>query len=143
MADITNVNELSVADSLKYDADTGDVFTTAWANYGDTSTIVGWATFTEKHIYLKKVGNLVFCSFYLRGESNSEDVSFTIPYVSTNYYFINGVSANLDAGELYLGSVGNVDGIVNVHKQLTNGAFANSGTKECRGSFWFEAGTIV
>src|SRR3990167_5861782 len=51
-----------------------------WADYGGTSTITGWSSFTNQKIFYTKVGKLVFVAFDLNGTSNATTVSFTLPY---------------------------------------------------------------
>lgn len=59
---------------------TGDLYTVVYTDYSATSTIVGWSSFTNKFIFYKKIGKLVFVEFYLSGTSNSITTTFTLPY---------------------------------------------------------------
>lgn len=51
---------------------------TAWTDYSDTSTVVGWSSFTLKKIYYKKIAKTVFIQFSFEGVSNSTSVTFTV-----------------------------------------------------------------
>ena len=52
-----------------------------WTPYHDTSTIVGWTSYTTKEIYYTKIfGKLVFVNFSLRGTSDDTTISFTLPF---------------------------------------------------------------
>lgn len=57
-----------------------DFYTIAWTDYSATSTIVGWSSFTYKKIMYKRIGKLIFVSFYLDGTSDSTSATFTLPY---------------------------------------------------------------
>jgi hypothetical protein len=156
MADITNVNELSVADDLKYDADTGDLCSVPWTDYGETSTIIGWDQTSEDpvfqaKIYYKKLGNLCFCQYYIRGLSNSTDVHFNLPYNGSNSDLRLGISNNLDNGsDNSLGYIYSTNweedatqGYFQIVKDYDGGTneFTNEGLKDVRGSFFFEIGS--
>lgn len=61
----------------------GDIYNVAWTDYSSSSTVTGWSSFTNKKIFYKKIGNLIFFMFQLSGTSNSTAVSFTLPYAMT------------------------------------------------------------
>jgi hypothetical protein len=151
MGTISNVSELGISSGFTYDPSTGnltadgDIRTTGWTNYSSVSTISGWASYESgaKLIYYKKVGNLVFCSYYIRGVTNSSSASFTLPWASTSTYFVIGTGVNLDDSTSYIGSIYNSNGTIYICRQFSNGEFTESTvTKDCRGSFWFEASAI-
>jgi hypothetical protein len=116
-----------------------DMYNTAWTDYSSTSTVVGWASFTTKSIYYKKVGKLVFLSVYLNGESNSALATITVP---------NGPSVQADFsifaadGGVYTagGGAGNVSSsTAYFYKDMAFTAFTASGNKIVRGQCWWEA----
>lgn len=124
----------------------GDIATTQWTDYASTSTVVGWTTFEEKHIFYKRVGNTVFCTFYIRGASDSADTSFTLPWAAKNAGFVLAICSNVDnSSTTSLGEVFNSNGVVSITKTYGGGvgAWTASNTKDTRGSFCFELAAIV
>lgn len=121
----------------------GEIATVPWTDYSAISTIDGWATFEAKEIFYKLVGRTCFCTYYLRGESNSTDVSFTLPWSGHSSYYILGFSQNMDVSTNYIGTIVNLNGIINVYRQFESAAFTASGTKDVRGNFWFEINEAV
>jgi hypothetical protein len=129
----------------------GDIYTNAWADYSATSTIVGWASFTAKEIYTKKVGKLVFVNFAISGTSDSDPTNgakavFTLPYTSasapTGATAFN-LTATYDAGTTTTvpggGSINASSTTVNLNKVFhTAAGWTNSGTKTVRGQFWYQ-----
>lgn len=65
---------------FEVDRETGDIYSAPWVDYSGTSTVTGWASFTEKRIEYKRFGHLVFVNYRLNGTSNSATTSFTVPY---------------------------------------------------------------
>jgi hypothetical protein len=125
----------------------GDVYTNGWSDYSASSTINGWSSFTTKQIYYKKIGKLVFVSFYISGTSNTTGASFTVPYaaVSNTSYFPMLISCFvIDNGinQAYpgLADLGAGSSQVNITKDMTGGAtpFTASGTKQLIGQFWYQ-----
>lgn len=57
-----------------------DVYTVPWTPYSDSSDIVGWSSLPTKQIYYRKKGKLVFVWYRLSGTSDSQDMSFTLPF---------------------------------------------------------------
>lgn len=124
-----------------------NVTTVSWADYSATSTIVGWASFSTKAIYTKKVGTSVFVSFNLLGTSNDVTATFTVPYSAVNSAGItfggpilqaqdNGTLTSSATVSLPLNSQ-----LVSSSKSsgITAVQWTNSGTKQLLGSFWYEA----
>lgn len=123
----------------------GDVNSVAWANYADTSTIVGWTSYTAKTIYYKKVGNLVFVNFYIDGTSNSTAVTFTLPYTSKNdtmYYtnvFIRGKNNGSQLTTPGFAQLPPNSNIVTCYSTQASGGWAAGNTKYVVGQFCYEA----
>jgi hypothetical protein len=112
-----------------------------WADYSAQSTIVGWSSFTQKRILIKKIGKMVFVSFALEGVSNSTAVSFTLPYTIESGFAIYSPCYAVDNGILNLSPGMAVDaGIsVNIYKTYAGGTWTNSGNKSVLGQFFYEA----
>jgi hypothetical protein len=121
---------------------TGDIFTTEWTDYSSTSTVVGWSSFNQKNINYKVVGKLVYVQFYIRGTSNANGVSFTVPYNNNASFALSGIScgtvdnaARTGPGMIFLNLSSN---LVTLYKNYQLGVFTNSGTKEVYGGFFYE-----
>lgn len=124
--------------------DGGDFYTVDFADYSGSSTTVGWSSFTEKEIYYKAIGDLVFVTFNLQGTSNSATTTFTVPYSSqnsTNYrtQFICRAE-NSGVWSHYPGMCSLPPNTNVVTCYLTNqaGAFSNTGGKSVLGQFFYQ-----
>lgn len=125
-------------------ANVGDFYTVAWTDYGVTSTIVGWSSFSIKSIFYKKIGKLVFVTFYIYGVSNSTAVTFTLPYTSKNdalnymaaiQAFDNSVTLTTP-GRMRLPNNSN---IVTCYSNFASAVWTASNDKAVIGQFWYEA----
>ena len=112
----------------------------AWTNYGATSTVVGWSSTTQKVIYYKKVGKLVFVTFAISGTSDSASTSFTLPYAVSNLVQIDLVIRAVDSGSYIYGlmEIG-ASSVANFYTTLAGVAWTASGTKTIIGQFWYES----
>jgi len=126
---------------------TGDVFSTAWTDFGGTSTIVGWVTplANSTLINYKKVGNIVYVQFYLDGVSDATTVTFTLPFtqISTNGVELKvaiqvGDNAVIQAAPGMLTLPSN-SVIATCHLDMSGAAWTASGNKRVQGQFWYEA----
>jgi hypothetical protein len=122
--------------------DGGDAYSVDFTNYSAPSTVTGWASFTDKLIYYKKIGKLMFVWFNITGTSNSAVTTFTLPFLSSNTIATvfgigavdNGVSlaymgkAVLDLNSLTLSCY--VDNI--------GTGWTASGSKQVYGQFWYQ-----
>lgn len=115
----------------------GDIATSQWYLYDDAE-VVGWSSLETAELYLKLVGKTMFVTFYFRGTSNSDTASFTLPYAAKSSYYNLGFSLNLDNSTNYIGTIYSSNGTVTINRQFTNGEWTDSGTKDVRGSFFFE-----
>ena len=109
-----------------------------WTEYTD-STVTGWASFTNKEIYYKKIGKLVFVLFRLNGTSDETFANFTLPYAGT--IDINGTCWGQDDGGTRAATIFFVDvSIPDVDLYWGGSAtgFTASGTKAANGQFWYE-----
>ena len=124
---------------------TGDISTVQWADYGGTSTVVGWSGTPTTNIWYKKIGNIVFVMFAISGTSNSTSTTFSLPYTSVNStgarVTISG--RGMDNGSWLLNSTmiymePNLS-VLTVYKDLGANGWTASGNKQVHGQFWFEA----
>lgn len=115
----------------------------AWVDYSAVSTIIGWSSFTTKKIYIKKIGKIVFVSFYLSGTSNSTTTSFTLPYINAGVYIGGCHSQALDNGSIL--TTASAFGIpsssltVTCWKDMATTTWTASNTKYVLGAFWYES----
>jgi hypothetical protein len=120
---------------------------TLLSDYSLLSTIVGWASFTSKKIYVKKIGKTVIVQFYISGTSNASGTTFTVPYAAVanpDYGGIgcancadNGTSQAHPAMSFIPASSTQVT----VSKDFTGSGsdWTNSGTKRIAGTLVYEA----
>ncbi len=128
----------------------GDIYTAVFTDYTASSTVTGWASFTNEHIYYKKLGKLVFVEFYIKGTSNATTASFTLPFSASN------AQASLYPGApLFSTQDNSVDqttpgraymapntATVTLGKDCSDAGvsgWTNTGTKVAAGSFFYEA----
>jgi len=124
----------------------GDIYTTAWTDYSDTSTIVGWASYTTKEIYYKKVGNLVFVSYKLVGTSNAVSTTFTLPFTAASGGVFGALTnMSIDSGTITTSpSRASMTGTTVIFTKgyvSADNTWTNSGGKTIYGEFWYEATT--
>jgi hypothetical protein len=120
-----------------------DFYTYPWTDYSASSTITGWSSFTNKEIYYKKIGKLVFVAFQLDGTSNSTSAIFSLPYSATS----SGPALRFPVqsqnnGGVFVFGMGLLDpgsNAVDLRKDPDGGSYTASGTKSVRGQFWYEA----
>ena len=122
---------------------TGNIYTAAWADYGATSTIVGFTSYTSKEIYTKKIGKMVFVQYDFQGASNSTVLTFTLPFnmASAPPNIRNAMAYCSDnttpevGGYSQMTASGNV---VSLFRPLGT-AWTASGSKFAIGQFWYES----
>jgi len=124
----------------------GDVYTEAWQSYATTEG--GWSSVTQSYVKYKRIGKLVFVTFYISGTSNSTSTTFTVPYnaasISGLYgnfggcldYAVNNGVGLTGACRILLQKGGST---VSVYTNMYNGSWTNANTKTIQGSFWYEA----
>lgn len=139
------VNDIAIATNgtLALEFTSGqDVQTVAYQDYSGTSTIVGWASFTTKLIYYKKIGKLVWVWWDLRGTSNTTTVTFTLPFTAANTVSHRMCSDTTDNGvRTTTGGEGVLPGnssTVQVYKDMSQAVWTNSGTKEAIGMIFYQ-----
>jgi hypothetical protein len=127
----------------------GDVYTDEWQDY--FASVRGWNNFQIKIIRYKKIGKLVFVNYSLKGEGNSEETTFSLPFTaSSTMSFATKVGA---AGDNVLGVVDYLGaGVLFPESSLwarvrtdtlwniaTGSVYGNGGDKWLCGQFWYEA----
>lgn len=115
----------------------------AHTNYSETSTIVGWSSFTNKYITYLKLGKLVFVVFYIAGVSNNATTTFTLPFTSGMGVLLNAViRAGNNGGVSVPGlvSLSHESNVATLYATAAAGAFTASGTKFVLGEFFYFTG---
>jgi hypothetical protein len=136
----TNDDKFATAKAI---ADSALVSETAWTDYSATSTIVGFASFTEKKIYTKKIGKTRFFIAHLAGASNSTSTTFTMPDASATGITASGTlggaadnGTNLTAAAQW--EMGNTSSTISCYKNMDGAAWTNSGNKAVRLQGFYE-----
>ena len=117
----------------------------SFTNYSETSTVVGWSSFTLKKIYYIKIEHLVFVWFQLAGTSNSTAVNFTLPHSAEDAIGLRMATAGgTDNGTVLTGvqrmTIETTDtSKLNVYKDGAAAAWTASGTKGANGQFFYAA----
>ena len=111
-----------------------------WADYGASSTLVGWAATPTVNIWTKKIGKTVFVQFNISGTSNATGASFTVPYASKGNvveFMFRGQNSTstFGAGMADMGTTTTVD----LYKDASAATWTNSGTKAMQGQFFYES----
>ena len=123
----------------------GDVRNVAYTDYSSISTIVGFDPVTAAIIYYKKVGNRVFIEVDIYGTSDTDYITFTLPYTSHAIgrplyfpcYVVDNGTVQATVGSAVLPSA---SATVTVNIDLaTSAGFTTSGLKEVVASFSYEA----
>ena len=76
------------------------VLDSGWVDISNTSTIVGWSSFTDKILKYRRIGKTLYVKYGFTASSNSTAASFTVPYTfatsaagNTHYVLNNGTSS--------------------------------------------------
>ena len=113
-----------------------------WTEYSATSTIVGWTSYTIRYIRYKKIGKLVFVSFYITGTSDDVTTTFTLKYANTTNPPTFAVCRSSDNGGIYVTgglTIPVSSNMVTVYSTIAGGAWTASGGKSIWGQFWYES----
>lgn len=127
----------------------------AWKSYvsgqavftdtSDTSTIVGWSSYTFKIIREFDFGNgFVFVTYLISGTSNSASASFTLlnnnTTLSQNENTVQVINNGTTSNTNGLFVLGNASNVVLFYQNSQQTAFTGSGTKSVRGNFIYYKG---
>lgn len=121
-----------------------DIYTTVRTEYGATSTVTGWTSFTNKKIYYKQIGKRIFVDYLITGTSDATTVSFTLPTAAANLtiYFGQPMTYAVDNGTILTGAGRCIltpnTSTVQCFTDMSSGAWTNSGDKQVWGSFSYE-----
>ena len=145
---VDSVGDVSLFGDLTGNAGTEDIYTEVWTDYGGTSTIIGWNPVgLTANIWYKRVGKLVYVSYYITGTSNAIVSSFTLPHLamnSTNYKAIGSVQyTNGGFASTIPGRSDLVQNTLTValYTDWAGAAWANVNQKTVQGQFVYEAKT--
>ena len=118
----------------------GNLYSVAWANYGSSSTILGFSGGISADILYMKLGRLVFVSFSIYGTSNASNFSFTVPYVNNDIQTRQATGSCYDSGAYVAAgflSLDNGGTQVNLYRSAA-GVWTGSGTKGVQGQFFYK-----
>jgi hypothetical protein len=127
-----------VATSLIFDSSTGDIHTVPWTDFS-TTAITGWASYTTKHLRYKKVGSLVFVTFFIEGTSNSTSTHFTLPFRNNGLVHVSVPGQTRNSGFFDLGvtEVSSDSKTAVCYKLIGGGTWTASGIKRVAGQFFY------
>lgn len=114
----------------------------AWLNYGATSTILGFSSFSAREIRYLQIGKSFLYYFNISGFSNSPTFTFTIhtnhagnSYFTTGGYNINnGIASDL-VPRIIITSNSN---LIAITRTLSGTTFTNTNNKQVSGFFIIE-----
>ena len=115
-----------------------------WIDYSELSIITGWSAYTQKKIFYKLTGNMVWVQFYIYGTSNDTLANFTLPfYISNLIYKIAIVIRIVDNSISAAGLAQVTAGYKTVDCYATQAAegFTASGNKGVMGILSYQRGT--
>lgn len=114
----------------------------AWADYGATSTIVGFSSIATKVIRYKQIGKLMSIIYYIEGTSNATNFTFTLPTASaaasTFVEAIVRVQDNSGAFTTGLLVLAANSSTVTLYASVAAGAWTAGNTKISVGQFFYE-----
>jgi hypothetical protein len=114
---------------------------TGWIAFQDTSTVVGWSSFTTKTIRYQRCYKRIIIEFNLQGTSNSATTTMTLPMM------LGASSGNIvqpiyviDLGGAFVGRavILSSSTTVTFSKDITGTSYSNSGTKNAVGTIVYE-----
>lgn len=139
-------DEVTAIEDALLNGFTHDLKNTGWTDYSGTSTVTGWSAFTQKTIFYKKVGRLVFVSFQIAGTSDATTASFTLPHARTSEALTQTFAMSGDIQDNGAAVTTNAYGQIvasgstaTLYPSAASGNWTASSTKRVQGSFWYEA----
>jgi predicted HAD superfamily Cof-like phosphohydrolase len=118
-----------------------DIYSVPWTDYSEVSTITGFATFTTKQIYYKKIGKLFVFDFELGGTSNSNQTRFSLPSPPLlDFGFSQSYTRDSGTAQTSLGRgvYSSANAAILCFKDGASASWTNTGTKTTRGQFFYE-----
>lgn len=131
------------AGNIDGDTITADVIGDDVVDYAATSTVTGWSSFTNKVIRYQKSGKVVTVWFEMRGTSNLNSTTFTLPFVPVSGLYIDFNFTAVDNGGSAIASAGFMDAsvgagdLVILQPTPSTLAWTASGTKCAYGQFTY------
>jgi hypothetical protein len=116
----------------------GNIYTVPWTDFS-TTAITGWASYTTKHLRYKKVGSLVFVTFFIEGTSNSTSTHFTLPFRNNGLVHVSVPGQTRNSGFFDLGvtEVSSDSKTAVCYKLIGGGTWTASGIKRVAGQFFY------
>ena len=120
-----------------------DIYNIAMTNYYGSSDITGFTTtFYTTAIYYKRVGNLVFVTINLTGESNTTGFTFTLPFTNSNTAAIVAMGRVVNGGA-WLSTPGNItinsnSNLATVYSSAATASWSNINAKGIFAQFFYE-----
>jgi hypothetical protein len=137
-----NLDEFKTLEELAVAIKSLDIVTAIpWTDYSATSTITGWSSYTYKLIYYKKITDLIFVQFYIRGTSDSTSTNFSLPFAQNNDLIVNVWARIKDNGGAWstgFAEVSPAGSTCYVYPTAAGGSWTASGEKGVLGQFWYE-----
>ncbi len=127
--------------NIVIDSTNGDVYSTPWQSYSITDPS-GWASITFSSVQYKTIGDLVFLSYYVSGNANSDQVAeIDLPYSPNNYLDTCHVASVADSGNYGFGKAQVLIGTNRLsvsNDQEPSPTWATGGVKLIHGQFWYQ-----
>lgn len=126
------------------DLETQEPTSKGLVDYGATSTVVGWSSFTSKQIsYTIILSKFVLVIFYIRGTSNSTSVTFTLPFTAKSgfspyQFFVRGRDNSVNLTAPSYGSLPASSNVVTIAKDMADALWTATGDKWVLGQFIYE-----
>ena len=140
-----DLSQFKTVEQLAAAIKTMDMVTSvAWTDYSGTSTVEGWSSFTNKKIFYKKVGKLVFVKFQITGTSSQTYARFSLPFsIAAGVHVTVAIqvqdNGTTQATSGLLQSSTPPTSTMLCYKRIDALPFLNSGVKGVIGEFFYEA----
>ena len=114
----------------------------AWVDYSDTSTILGWDEISTQQIWYKQTSDMVYVTIRISGTSNSTSASFTLPIdVGTEQSHISTMITEDNSSNLTASGMVRVTGGTNTFTCFKNTdqdvLWTHNNTKAIYGNFFY------
>lgn len=107
----------------------------------DTTTIVGWTTYTTKKILYSLTGNVLTLFLHIEGESNLSQANFTLPdivgYSGIPKQWEEIKVINVGSSAVGYATLDTSSNIVRLYRTFSEANWSSTGTKSCIGTVIF------